>query len=142
MLVWHWGSILLWIMSSIKLQKEPNILYPNPSICGLVAVFYYGSFVWIFVEASILLKFWLHLIVFIKLCMLLNIIFVFFNQMMLLISNYFVLFKPEYQDKMKELLAEPSNQLQSDDTSVVLHGHWMMCLPKWWVRSTKAVFVG
>ena len=48
--------------------------------------------------------------------MLLNIIFVVFNQMML-ISNYFVLFKPKYQDKMKELLAEPSNQLQSDDIS-------------------------
>ena len=47
----------------------------------------------------------------------LNIIFVVFNQMMLLISNYFVLFKPKYQDKMKELLAEPSNQLQLDDTS-------------------------
>ena len=49
--------------------------------------------------------------------MLLNIIFVLFNQMMLLISNYFVLFKPKYQDKMKELLAKPSNQLQSDDIS-------------------------
>ena len=49
--------------------------------------------------------------------MLLNIIFVVLNQMMLLISNYFVLFKPNYQDKMKELLAKPSNQLQSDDTS-------------------------
>ena len=36
---------------------------------------------------------------------------------MLLISNYFVLFKPNYQDKMKELWAEPSNQLQSSDTS-------------------------
>ena len=36
--------------------------------------------------------------------------------MMLLISNCFVLFKPKYQDKMKELLAEPSNQLQSSDT--------------------------
>ena len=47
----------------------------------------------------------------------LNIIFVVFNQLMLLISNYFVLFKPKYQDKMKELLVEPSNQLQSDDTS-------------------------
>ena len=37
--------------------------------------------------------------------------------MILLISNYFVLFKPNYQDKMKELLAKPLNQLQSDDTS-------------------------
>ena len=45
------------------------------------------------------------------------IIFVVFNQMILLISNYFVLFKPNYQDKMKELLAKPLNQLQSDDTS-------------------------
>ena len=45
------------------------------------------------------------------------IIFFVFNQMILLISNYFVLFKPNYQDKMKELLAKPSNQLQSDDTS-------------------------
>ena len=45
------------------------------------------------------------------------IIFVVFNQMILLISNYFVLFKPNYQDKMKELVAKPSNQLQSDDTS-------------------------
>ena len=27
------------------------------------------------------------------------------------------MFKPKYQDKMKELLAEPSNQLQSNDTS-------------------------
>ena len=49
--------------------------------------------------------------------MLLNIIFVVLNQMMLLISNCFVLFKPKYQDKMKELLAEPSNQLQSSNTS-------------------------
>ena len=49
--------------------------------------------------------------------MLLNIIFVVFNQTMLLISNYFVLFKPKYQDKMKELLVEPSNQLQLDDIS-------------------------
>ena len=49
--------------------------------------------------------------------MLLNIIFVVLNQMMLLISNYFVLFKPKYQDKMKQLLDEPSNQLQSDDIS-------------------------
>ena len=49
--------------------------------------------------------------------MLLNIIFVVFDQMMLLIYNYFVLFKPKYHDKMKELLVEPSNQLQSDDTS-------------------------
>ena len=45
------------------------------------------------------------------------IIFDVFNQMMLLISNCFVLFEPKYQDKMKDLLAEPSNQLQSDDTS-------------------------
>ena len=37
--------------------------------------------------------------------------------MILLISNYFVLFKPKYQDKMKQLLDEPSNQLQSDDIS-------------------------
>ena len=49
--------------------------------------------------------------------MLLNIIFVVLNQMMLLISNCFVLFKPKYQDKMKELLAELSNQLQSSDIS-------------------------
>ena len=49
--------------------------------------------------------------------MLLNIIFVVLNQMMLLISNCFVLFKPKYHDKMKELLAEPSNQLQSSDIS-------------------------
>ena len=48
--------------------------------------------------------------------MLLNIIFVVLNQMMLLISN-FVLFKPKYQDKMKELLAELLNQLQSSDIS-------------------------
>ena len=47
----------------------------------------------------------------------LNIIFVVFNQLMLLISNYFVLFKPKYQDKMKVLLVEPSNQLQSSNTS-------------------------
>ena len=45
------------------------------------------------------------------------IIFFVFNQMILLISNYFVLFKPNYQNKLKELLAKPSNQLQSDDTS-------------------------
>ena len=32
-------------------------------------------------------------------------------------SNFFVLFKPKNQDKMKELLANPSNQLQSSDTS-------------------------
>ena len=37
--------------------------------------------------------------------------------MMLLISNIFVLFKPKYQEKMKELLADPSNQLQSSNTS-------------------------
>ena len=37
--------------------------------------------------------------------------------MMLLISNFFVLFKPKYQGKMKELLANPSNQLQSSDIS-------------------------
>ena len=34
-----------------------------------------------------------------------------------MISNFFVLFKPKYQDKMKELLVDPSNQLQSSDTS-------------------------
>ena len=45
------------------------------------------------------------------------IIFDVFNQMMLLISNCFVLFEPKYQDKMKDLLAEPSNQLQSSDIS-------------------------
>ena len=34
--------------------------------------------------------------------------------MMLLISNFFVMVKPKYQEKkMKELLANPSNQLQS-----------------------------
>ena len=32
-------------------------------------------------------------------------------------SNFFFLFKLKYQDKMKELLADPSNQLQSFDTS-------------------------
>ena len=38
-----------------------------------------------------------------------------FNYM---ISNFFfVLSKPKYQDKMKELLANPSNQLQSSDTN-------------------------
>ena len=37
--------------------------------------------------------------------------------MMLLISNFFVLFKPKYQDKMKELLANPANYLQSSNTS-------------------------
>ena len=50
-------------------------------------------------------------------CVCFNIIFVVFNQMMLLISNYFVLFKPKYQDKMKVLLVELSNQLQSSNTS-------------------------
>ena len=39
------------------------------------------------------------------------------NQMILLIYNCFVLFKPKYQDKMEELLVEPSNQLQSSNTS-------------------------
>ena len=37
--------------------------------------------------------------------------------MMLLISNFFVLFNPNIRKKMKELLADPSNQLQSFDTS-------------------------
>ena len=37
--------------------------------------------------------------------------------MILLISNCFVLFKSKYQDKMKELLVDPSNQLQSSNTS-------------------------
>ena len=46
-----------------------------------------------------------------------NIIFVILNQMMLLISNFFVFFKPKYLVKMKELLADPSNQLQSSNTS-------------------------
>ena len=46
-----------------------------------------------------------------------NIISVILNQMMLLISNFFVLFKPKYQEKLKELLPDPSNQLQSSDTS-------------------------
>ena len=46
-----------------------------------------------------------------------NIISIILNQMMLLISNFFILFKPKYQEKMKELLADPSNQLQSSDTS-------------------------
>ena len=46
-----------------------------------------------------------------------NIISVILNKRMLLISNFLVLFKPKYQEKMKELLADPSNQLQSSNTS-------------------------
>ena len=48
-------------------------------------------------------------------CSILYMLWGHFNYM---ISNYFfVLSKPKYQDKMKELLVELSNQLQSSDTS-------------------------
>ena len=46
-----------------------------------------------------------------------NIISVILNQMILQISNFLVLFKPKYQEKMKELLVDPSNQLQPSNTS-------------------------
>ena len=44
-------------------------------------------------------------------------IYVLWGHFNYMISNFFVLFKPKYQDKMKELLVDPSNQLQSSDTS-------------------------
>ena len=62
--------------------------------------------------------------------------------MMLLISNFFVLFKPKYQEKLKELLPDPSNQLRSSDTSGSIAWSTNDVFAKVMDKSAEAVFMG
>ena len=62
-----------------------------------------------------------------------------FNYM---ISNFFLFCSNSYQDKMKQLLADPENQLQSSDTSGSIAWSRDDVFAKVLGKECKVVFVG